>query len=65
MKETYKIDKDGTDHSLEKSFNKDGKSGIIFTKFNDLLTWARTGSLWPMTFGLACCGVEMMHSYMK
>ena len=49
----------------DKSSMKDGKSGIIFAKFNDLLTWARTGSLWPMTFGLACCGVEMMHSYMS
>ena len=44
---------------------KDGNSGIITAKFNDLITWARTGSLWPMTFGLACCGVEMMHAYMS
>ena len=38
---------------------KDGSSGIISAKFDELITWARTGSLWPMTFGLACCGVEM------
>lgn len=38
--------------------------GFIVAKMDDLLTWARTGSLWPMTFGLACCAVEMIHAYM-
>lgn len=36
--------------------------GFIVTKFNDLVSWARKGSLWPMTFGLACCAVEMMQA---
>ena len=38
--------------------------GFLVANFDKLLTWARTGSLWPMTFGLACCGVEMIHTYM-
>lgn len=39
--------------------------GFVLTKLDDLLAWARTGSMWPMTFGLACCGVEMIHAYMS
>ena len=42
----------------------DGKLGdnFITTKFDSLVAWARKSSLWPMTFGLACCAIEMMAS---
>mgnify|MGYP000023541802 CR=1 FL=1 len=36
--------------------------GFLVTKLDELVGWARSGSLWPMTFGLACCAVEMMHA---
>lgn len=37
-------------------------NGFVLTRVEDMVNWARAGSLWPMTFGLACCAVEMMHS---
>ena len=39
---------------------KTGESGIIVSKLDDLLNWARLSSLWPMGFGLACCAIEFM-----
>jgi NADH-quinone oxidoreductase subunit B len=39
--------------------------GFVVTQVDKLVAWARTGSLWPMTFGLACCAVEMIHAYMS
>ncbi len=38
--------------------------GFLLTTTDDIINWARTGSLHWMTFGLACCAVEMMQSSM-
>lgn len=39
---------------------KTGESSIVLTTVDDLLNWAKSQSLWPMGFGLACCAIEMM-----
>jgi NADH-quinone oxidoreductase subunit B len=35
---------------------------ILTTRLDSLINWARKSSLWPATFGLACCAIEMMNA---
>lgn len=48
--------------AIENSDVTDVHRGFMVTSVSDLINWARSGSLWPMTFGLACCAIEMMHA---
>jgi NADH-quinone oxidoreductase subunit B len=36
------------------------EDGVVLTTVEQAINWARQGSLWPVTFGLACCAIEMM-----
>ena len=35
-------------------------SGFVTTSLDKLVNWSRASSMWPLTFGLACCAIEMM-----
>jgi len=36
------------------------ETGIILTRIDDVVRWARKNSLWPLPFGTACCAIEFM-----
>ncbi len=52
--------------SLKDLFERDVQEmeadGILFTSLQKLVAWGRSNSMWPATFGLACCAIEMMAS---
>src|SRR4051794_26192795 len=55
----------GSDDSFFLGMNDElADKGFLTTTVDELITWARTGSLMWMTFGLACCAVEMMQASM-
>ena len=52
----------GQDAVLSRATRQLQDKGFLVAQFDKLAGWAQSGSLWPMTFGLACCAVEMMHT---
>ena len=40
------------------------RQGIFTTTLEDLYNWGRRSSVWPLTFGLACCAIEMIATSM-
>lgn len=36
------------------------QDSVVMTSVDEVLSWGRKNSLWPLTFGLACCAIEMM-----
>ncbi|MGQ9863480.1 MAG: NADH-quinone oxidoreductase subunit B [Bacteroidia bacterium] len=42
---------------------KSGSSEVVLLKLEEALAWSQSRSLWPLTFGLACCAIEMMSAF--
>jgi len=52
------------DNRSEEEIRQELEKGILLTTVDSLVRWGRESSVWPCTFGLACCAIEMMSSGM-
>jgi NADH-quinone oxidoreductase subunit B len=44
----------------DRAIEEEVERGILLTSLDRMVNWARRSSIWPATFGLACCAIEMM-----
>src|SRR4249920_838570 len=57
---SYVVTENGKKVVKELKFGSAAPEGIVLTTLDSTVNWFRKNSIWPMTFGLACCAIEMM-----
>src|SRR5881392_2990605 len=50
----------GVQTGKSESVEEEVKKGVLLTTMDKAVSWARKQGMWPVTFGLACCAIEMM-----
>ena len=50
----------GRGGSGDATVEEEVRKGVLLTSLDKAVSWARKQSMWPVTFGLACCAIEMM-----
>src|SRR2546426_12698586 len=56
----YVVVEQGQKKVKELTFGNPTPEGVVLTTLDNAINWMRKNSIWPMTFGLACCAIEMM-----
>ncbi|KAF0236627.1 MAG: NADH-quinone oxidoreductase subunit, partial [Chitinophagaceae bacterium] len=54
------IEQQNTQISFPGQIHETPGGGIVLSKLDDVINWARSNSLWPLTFATSCCGIEYM-----